>query len=161
MAHSQGGLASLHLLTFYWSKQDVVVDAQSDRRLIQTVGSPFRGSGLAGALANIGESFGKGCGKNYNVTWDGAELWLTTIPKSTRSHVWFHTTQYKDYSYCSLAANAVLQWPNDGVTEFERAELVGGNNVHHKKQWCHTSDMKYPSQCADHERNKVMNDYAK
>ncbi|KAL0480735.1 cmfA [Acrasis kona] len=155
VAHSQGGLAAVHLLTFYWSKQDV--ETGTSRRLIQTVGSPFRGSGLAGTIASIGGAFGKGCGKNYDLTWDGAELWLTTIPKNVRSQVWYHTTQYKDYSYCSLAANAVLQWPNDGVTELERANLEGGNNVHHKKSWCHTADLKYPPQCSDHDRNKQMN----
>jgi len=29
--------------------------------------------------------------------------------------------------YCSLATNLVLDWPNDGVTEFDYAQLDGGN----------------------------------
>lgn len=39
VAHSQGGLASTHLTTFYWSPADVL-DVKSGR-LVQSVGSPY------------------------------------------------------------------------------------------------------------------------
>ena len=52
IAHSQGGLASLHLYTYYWSCLD---DASiGGNRLIQAVGSPYQGTPLAGTIAAIG-----------------------------------------------------------------------------------------------------------
>jgi len=57
VGHSQGGLAALHLLTFYWSKQDIESQGTT-HRVLQTVGSPWLGNSLAGTLANMGESFG-------------------------------------------------------------------------------------------------------
>jgi len=109
----------------------------------------------------MGESFGFGCGKNYDLTPDGCANWLPTIPAAMRAKVWSSTTQYKPYSWCNLAANAVLKWPNDGTAEYKYAKLPGGNIVEHVKGQCHTPDMKYPPQTQDSERNKEMNQYAK
>ena len=50
MAHSQGGLAATHLHAYYWSN----LETAKGGRLIQSVGSPYYGSGLAGNLAAIG-----------------------------------------------------------------------------------------------------------
>lgn len=49
-AHSHGGLASLHLKTFYWSGQDGAA-SDNDHRILQSVGSPYSGSTLAGTIA--------------------------------------------------------------------------------------------------------------
>jgi hypothetical protein len=50
VAHSQGGLAATHLHAYYWSNLEVAKGG----RLIQSVGSPYYGSGIAGNLASIG-----------------------------------------------------------------------------------------------------------
>ena len=64
VAHSQGGAASLHLYTYYWSG----LDYSSGSRLIQSVGTPYQGTALAGNLALLGQLFGAGCGTNWDLT---------------------------------------------------------------------------------------------
>lgn len=172
VAHSQGGLAALHLLNYYWSHLDNAEQVIKNKasingtsgdakfRLIQSVGSPYRGTALAGSLAAIGKVFGVGCGSNTDLTHDGAERWLSTISMDARKKVFYHTSQYKPLSWCNLAANAVLAWPNDGVTEYDYSNLDGGNPVVHLEKWCHSADMKYPSQTLNHEQNKAMNGFA-
>ncbi len=59
VAPSQGGIASLHLLNFYWSGLDW---ARDGTRRIQTVGSPYQGTALAGNAAVLGDIFRFGCG---------------------------------------------------------------------------------------------------
>jgi len=54
----------------------------------------------------------------------------------------------------------VLDWPNDGTTELDRAALPGGNSLGNKEKWCHTTDMGYPAQYDDTVRNAEMNTYA-
>merc|ERR1712188_340109 len=44
IAHSQGGLASLHLHAFYWSE----LENANGNRLIQSLASPYQGVPLAG-----------------------------------------------------------------------------------------------------------------
>ncbi len=56
VAHSQGGLASLHLATYFWSGLDMV--DPSSGRVIQTVGSPYQGCHLSGWMASVGRIFG-------------------------------------------------------------------------------------------------------
>ena len=45
VGHSQGGLAALHLRSFYWSGLDLV----SGGRVLQSVGSPYQGCSMAGS----------------------------------------------------------------------------------------------------------------
>lgn len=117
VAHSQGGAASLHLYTYYWSG----LDYSSGSRLIQSVGTPYRGTALAGNLAVLGQIFGVGCGTNWDLTYDGAGLWLSGIPSWARSRVYYSTTAFKDvwwrYDYCHLVTDLLLRDPDDGTTE--------------------------------------------
>jgi ADP-dependent glucokinase len=159
-AHSHGGLASLHLKTYYWSAADGGNVNDNDHRVIQSVGSPYRGSALAGDLAAIGDIIGVGCGTNVDLTRDGAQLWLSGIPKSARSFVYYYTTQYKDWSWCNMAANLVLDWPNDGVAEYDYSILDGGNSQPHIKGQCHSVGMKYDPQCKNPTRNAEINSKA-
>jgi len=156
VAHSQGGIASLHLLTFYWSALDLNTQHDDNHRWIQAMGTPFQGTTLAG-WGDTGKIIGVGCGSNDNLTPEGAKLWLTGIPMEARDHVYYYATQYKDWSWCSLPANAILSWPNDGTSENKRVPLVGGHQVLLKKGYCHTNDMKYPPQCKDNVNNEFMN----
>lgn len=156
ISHSQGGLASLHLFTYYWSG----ADNANGKRFLQSVGSPYQGNGLAGILAKIGSWLGIGCDTNFDLTYDGAKLWLSSVPAAARSQVDYYTTQYKPFSWCNLAANAVLKWPNDGVVEKDNCQLPGGNNKGHKEKWCHTANMKYPPQTTDSDRNRILNQNA-
>jgi hypothetical protein len=157
VAHSQGGAASLHLYTYYWSGLDNATGA----RLIQSVGTPYQGTALAGNLAVLGQVFGAGCGGNSDLTYSGAASWLAGIPSWARAQVHYSTTSFTDvwyrYDYCSLATDAFLGDPEDGVTERAYGQLPGGNNRGHKTGWCHTSGMRDPAQTSDSARNADMN----
>jgi hypothetical protein len=158
VAHSQGGAASLHLYTYYWSGLDY---ATGGTRLIQSVGTPYQGTALAGNLALLGQIFGAGCGSNYDMTYSGAASWLANIPSWARAQVYFHTTSFTDlwyrYDYCNLATDPFLSDPDDGVVERAYAQLPGANNLGHKTGWCHTSGMRDPGQTTDASRNFNMN----
>jgi hypothetical protein len=157
VAHSQGGAASLHLYTYYWSG----LDYATGNRLIQTVGTPYQGTALAGNLAVLGQVFGAGCGGNSDLTYSGAASWLAGIPSWARAQVHYSTTSFTDvwyrYDYCSLATDLFLGDPEDGVTERAYGQLPGGNNRGHKTGWCHTSGMRDPAQTSDSARNADMN----
>jgi hypothetical protein len=94
IAHSQGGLAALHLHNFYFCG----LDNAEGGRLIQTVGSPYRGSKAAGFAATLGSIFGVGCGSNNDLSRDGAVIWLSGISMENRKDVYYHTTTYKQAS---------------------------------------------------------------
>jgi len=160
IAHSQGGLASLHLLNYYFTGLD---NSQGGRK-IQTVGSPWLGNSGAGSTANLAAIFGIGCGPNFDLTTDGATLWLSGITSDNRKEVFYYTTTYKTRSswgdWCNLAVNFLLKWPNDGTTEMEHALLPGGNDMGNTEGWCHSIEMQYPAQYYDRERNVMMNHLA-
>lgn len=160
VAHSQGGAASLHLYTYYWSG----LDNATGSRLIQSVGTPYQGTALAGNLAVLGQIFGAGCGANNDLTYSGAATWLSGIPTWARSKVYYHTTSFTDvwyrYDYCSLATDLFLGDPEDGVVERAYAQLPGANNMGHKTGWCHTTSMRDPGQTTDSSRNSTMNSNA-
>lgn len=157
VAHSQGGAASLHLYTYYWSG----LDYATGTRLIQSVGTPYQGTALAGNLAAIGSVFGAGCGTNNDLTYSGSAAWLANIPSWARAKVYYHTTSFTDvwyrYDYCSLATDMFLGDPEDGVVERAYAQLPGAINLGHKTGWCHSSGMRDPSQTTDASRNLNMN----
>ncbi|HEX8351806.1 MAG TPA: hypothetical protein VF611_02700 [Pyrinomonadaceae bacterium] len=157
VAHSQGGAASLHLYTYYWSGFDYA----TGNRLIQSVGTPYQGTALAGNLAAIADVFGSGCGSNYDLTYGGAAAWLAGIPSWARARVHYSTTSFTDvwwrYDYCSLATDLFLGDPEDGVTERAYGQLPGANNRGHKTGWCHTGSMRDPAQTSDSSRNADMN----
>lgn len=160
VAHSQGGAAATHLYTFYWSGLDLATGP----RLIQSVGTPYQGTALAGNLAAIGSIFGAGCGSNANLTYSGASSWLATIPSWARAKVNYYTTSFNDrwwaYDYCHLASDLVLSDPDDGTTERAYGQLSGAVNQGHKTGWCHTSGMRDPAQTTDASRNATMSSQA-
>jgi len=153
-------MVSLHLLNHYWSG----LDHASTGRLVQSVGTPWQGNSAAGGSASLGTMFGVGCGANNDLTSDGAKVWLSGINEVNTKYVYYYTTTYKQGSlfgdYCNMAINALLQWPNDGVTELKFTALKGAVNCGNKEQWCHTTDMKYQAQYYDNTRNAEMNDKA-
>jgi hypothetical protein len=157
IGHSQGGHVSLHTYNYYHTG----LDEATGGRIVQSVGTPWLGCTAAGSAANLGKAFGVGCGSNYDLTPDGSNLWLSGIDTENFKDVYFYTTTYKQGNlfgdYCNLAVNMVLDWPNDGVTEYSKAVLKGGNNMGNKEKWCHTTDMGYPAQYYDNARNAEMN----
>lgn len=157
VAHSQGGAAATHLYTYYWSG----LDNATGSRLIQSVGTPYQGTALAGNLAAIGAVFGAGCGTNDNLTYSGASSWLSGIPTWARNKVNYYTTSFNDrwwaYDYCHLATDLFLDDPDDGTTEKSKGQLSGGVNRGHATGWCHTSGMRDPAQTTDSGRNATMN----
>lgn len=158
VAHSQGGAASLHLYTYYWSG----LDNATGGRLIQSVGTPYQGTNLAGILAKLGNWFGVGCGKNTDLSYSGAAAWLRGIPNSSRAKVNYYTTSFKTTNwytndYCNFATDLVLDDPEDGTTEKSGGQLPGAVNRGHSTGQCHTSGMRDPAQYLNASRNATMN----
>lgn len=157
VAHSQGGAASLHLYTYYWSG----LDNATGSRLIQSVGTPYQGTNLAGILAKLGNWFGVGCGTNNNMTYSGASSWLAGIPSWARSKVNYYTTSFDTawwrWDYCNAATDLVLSDPEDGTTEKAYGQLPGAINRGHATGQCHTSGMRDPAQYLNASRNSTMN----
>ena len=160
IAHSQGGAACLHMYTYYWSCLDYA-ETTSGKKMIQSVGTPYQGTALAGTIAGLGDIFGAGCGSNTDLTYSGAQTWLNSIPTWARSEVTYHTTSFKDvwwkYDYCHLASDLILSDPEDGTTEKGKGQLSGATNGGHKDNQCHTTGMRDPPQTQDSSRNSVMN----
>ena len=157
VGHSQGGAAALHLHAFYWSG----LDWAGAGRLIQAVGTPFEGTALAGNLAALGEIFGVQCGTNYDMTYDGAAAWLSTIPSAARARVYTHTTTFTNYpfqyDYCNILSDILLSDPEDGVVEDWSGHIPGAVSMGLKVGWCHVSGMRDPDQTVDSQRNATMN----
>ena len=157
VAHSQGGAASLHLYTYYWSG----LDNATGSRLIQSVGTPYRGTNLAGILAKLGNWFGVGCGTNSNLSYSGAASWLAGIPNSARAKVNYYTTSFETkwwrWDYCNAATDLVLSDPEDGTTEQVNGQLPGAANRGHATGQCHTANMRDPAQYLNYSRNSTMN----
>lgn len=160
VAHSQGGAAALHLYNYYWSGLDYATGS----RLIQSVGTPYQGTNLAGILASLGSWFGVGCGTNDNLTYSGASSWLAGIPTSSRAKVNYYTTSFTDrswvYDYCHLGTDLVLSDPDDGTTEKAYGQLSGAVNRGHATGQCHTTGMRDPAQYQNSSRNTTMNSNA-
>lgn len=162
IAHSQGGAASLHLYTYYWSCLDYASEGGS--KLIQSLGTPYRGTNLAGSLASLGDIFGVGCGTNSDLTTSGADTWLASIPYSSRGKVTYYRTMYNDgwgLDWCNWAASAMVSDKDDGTTGIQRGILAGGINGGLKEGQCHTSGMRDVAQYNDSSRNSQMNSNAK
>ncbi|TQV72834.1 hypothetical protein FLL45_15320 [Aliikangiella marina] len=160
VAHSQGGAAALQLYAKYWSG----LDNATGGRLIQSVGTPYQGTALAGNAAVLGDIFGIGCGKNTDLTYSGAANWLATIPSWARAQVDYYTTSFDTrwwrWDYCNIATDLLLDDPEDGTTEKWSGQLSGAVNKGHKKGWCHTNGMRDPAQFKDSSRNSSMNSRA-
>lgn len=158
VAHSQGGMAALHLYTYYWSG----LDNATGGRVMQSVGTPYQGTNLSGVLAAVGSWFGVGCGTNSDMTYDGAKAWLAGIPADARAKVNYYPTSFAKTNwytndYCNAASDLVLNDPEDGTVEQVNAQLPGGVNRGHTTGQCHTTGMRDPAQYLDANRNAVMN----
>ncbi len=157
VAHSQGGAASLHLYTYYWSGLD---NASGGRRM-QSVGTPYQGTNLSGILATVGNWFGVACGSNANMTYSGASAWLAGIPTWARAQVNYYSTSFRSTNwwtndYCNFASDLVLGDPEDGTVERAYAQLPGAVNRGHTTGQCHTAGMRDPAQYLDAARNATM-----
>lgn len=145
VAHSQGGAAALHLLTYYTSG----LDYATGQRLIQSVATPYLGT----PLASLGFF---ACGVNSNMTPSGAPTWLAGIPSWARAKVHYWTTSNSG-SACNGLTDFFLSNPEDGTVERTRGQLSGGNSMGHVTGWCHTTGMSNPANYTDATRNAAMN----
>ncbi|MBN8726485.1 MAG: conditioned medium factor [Xanthomonadales bacterium] len=158
VAHSQGGMAALHLYSYYWSG----LDNATGNRLLQSVGTPYKGTNIAGILATLGNWFGVGCGKQADLTYSGAASWLAGIPSWARAKVNYYTTSFATThwwvnDYCQIATDLVLSDPEDGTVEQANAQLAGATNRGHVTGQCHTASMRDPAQYLNSSRNATMN----
>ena len=157
VGHSQGGCAALHLYTFYWSG----LDWAGPGRLMQCVGAPLEGTPLAGNLAALGAALGIQCGSNYDITPDGAAVWLAGIPTAARAKLHTYTTTFRNvpivYDYCNIVTDLFLSNPEDGVVEHAAGHIVGAQDMGLTVGWCHVSGMRDPAQTGDASRNAVLN----
>jgi pimeloyl-ACP methyl ester carboxylesterase len=144
VGHSQGGLAALHLLTYYTSG----LERATGGRPIQSVASPYQGT----PLASLG---GFACGVNNDMTPAGAATWLAGIPSWARAQVDYYSTANSG-AVCNFLASLVLSDPEDGVVEMVGAQLPGANNMGHITGWCHTTGMSDPASYTDHARNVLL-----
>ena len=106
--------------------------------------------------------FGLGCGSNYDMSRDGAVLWMAGIGKTALDQANYYTTQYDKgglfgQGWCNMLVNAILKRPNDGTTEMTYATLAGGNHRSHVVGQCHIDGMNWPASYWDHTRNAEMN----
>ena len=107
---------------------------------MQTLGSPFKGTPLAGSVADLGQALGIGCGSNPEMA-DGS--WFSYTSPTYNSKVWAKATEFIDYfftyDYCNFASNLLLNDPDDGLVE-EASALPGGgvNSLGSAEGWCHT-----------------------
>jgi len=158
VGHSQGGLIILHIHNYYFSG----VECAQNGRLLQSVGTPYKGNSGAGVGADLIKLFGISCGSNEDLTKSGATLWLKDIAIEHRKNVHYYRTSYPDgfLQYCNLATNLILNKPNDGLAEENLSVLDEGVNLGVKDKWCHATSMKYQPQCLDRDRNREMSAYA-
>jgi len=159
VGYSQGGMAISHLVNYYWSG----LDNPKNGRVLQSVVTPYQGSSAAGTTASLGKLFGVGCGSVYDLTKDGASLWLSGVTTETRALVYYYYVTYDETQsakYCNAATNLVLTKPNDGLTELIYAPLKGGVDCGKKSGWCHGNNMKYSPAFSDSTRNQEMNSKA-
>jgi hypothetical protein len=160
VAHSQGGAATLELYTRYWSG----LDYTGAPRRIQTLGTPYWGTPLAGLIAWIGQVFGASCGPNWDLTHLGSALWLSTIPGWARNQVHYWTTAHDKWwifeGVCH-ASSLVLSGIDDGVISVWAGQLPGGYNHGMRRDWCHSSSMVDAPQYLDASRNSEMDVYGR
>ena len=180
IAHSQGGMASMDLLNREWTGLDCTGSGGSAGGAgfkVQSVGTPYRGTKLAGNLAWLGEIFKLvECGKNPNLEHEGAENWLHSLSGAAREHLRWYRTKHGSVGcsitnplcndYCKRSLDRILLDDDDGVVETRRAKLCGedsGSGCHpatqgeFKSGQCHTTEMKFMPQYLDSQRNQEMN----
>ncbi len=166
IGHSQGGLAALHLYTYYWSCLD---NGVSSRRILQSVGSPYLGSPLADLI--FPHFFP--CAPQENLTPEGAAKWLKGIPAWARDKVYYYTTSGRSEPTeetappCNVISNDIFDnlnlGINDGVVAVEQGQLEGGHNMGNSIKECHVNStilFSYPGNCLNKTRNLEMSTYA-
>jgi len=157
IGHSQGGMAIAHLRNYYWSGFDVPTNG----RILQSIAAPYLGCGLSGNLAGLGKILGIGCGSNYDLSYDGASLWLSGISADTLGQLYYYYVQYgSNPTNCNAAANMMISKPNDGTTEVQYAQPRGAQRAGFNTGECHIEGMKYPAIFLNHSRNQQMNSLA-
>lgn len=66
---------------------------QSGGRKLQSIGTPYYGSPLAGLIAWLGSILGIGCGSNDDLTYRAAQQWVSKLPPEKQKEVFYYTTQ--------------------------------------------------------------------
>ena len=165
IAHSQGGLVALTIMNYYFTPLNEAKNFNDSKPTvyIQSIGSPYQGTPLADNAASIEYFFGAGCGANSDLSITGTANWITGISQFAIQRVFYYTTtgspdpEFK----CNFVTDLFLEDFNDGITELSHALLpdfnVGKRYMGNSYRECHTTDMNYPAQYLNTNRNSIMN----
>ena len=157
VSHSQGGMASLHLYTHFWTG----LDNSDAARPLQSVGTPYRGSNLMEdqiALSGLIAFFGFDdnlCGPVFDLTSFGAAIWLSGIPSASRDDVYFYRSRGQDLIPC-FWSSPIIPGRDDGVVSVDEAYLSGGHDLGTTRKECHMTNMTHGSQLGNYGRNRTM-----
>jgi hypothetical protein len=169
IAHSQGGMIAVTLKNYYVTCLDNNPSIPGGRdRLIQTLGTPWMGTPLAGDPAKFGQNFNFGCGPVPDLTPDGAINWKTNIRNQTISEVHYYTTTYSEsvdnFDFCNVVTELLLDRVNDGTVELAKAGLEPIEFSQYEgdtTKECHTTGMKFSAGYLNPDRAIIMNDTAR
>ena len=163
IGHSQGGLALLHILAHYQSGMDNATEGGP--RLVQALSSPFHGTPLMGTIPFHVYTWFFSCTEHQDdLTTDGAERGLATIPNAARAKVWAYqisqraaTSMTYEHSCNRITKCTDDESCNDAVGRGLRHPR--GNNEPVPGEWCH-SLLRYPGIISNSELNKKMDTWA-
>ena len=157
VAHSQGGMASLHLLNYYWTG----LNNSDGARPIQSIGTPYKGTYLAQLQSVLSFLISTPCPNVPELTRSGAQQWLAGIAPAARDKVYYYRTRGLRLSPCHWAASTIIGGRDDGLVSEDDGVLVGGHSTGVVKRQCHTGDMRHRFQLDDLGRNRQRAVYAR
>eukprot|EP00293_Proteomonas_sulcata_P018929 CAMPEP_0184305942 /NCGR_PEP_ID=MMETSP1049-20130417/15072_1 /TAXON_ID=77928 /ORGANISM="Proteomonas sulcata, Strain CCMP704" /LENGTH=483 /DNA_ID=CAMNT_0026618101 /DNA_START=138 /DNA_END=1590 /DNA_ORIENTATION=+ len=154
IAHSQGGMASLYMHHHFKTCLDMHEEHMPGSRLIQTVGTPYKGSPLMRSefLVTLAQVFLGTCGyvRDLDPTHQSGELsWHQNISVESESDVHYFTTRGTAGKPCAsdttrwLFASGLLfsrYAENDGVTANHLAGLDSGHAMGTTSGQCHSEN---------------------
>lgn len=164
VAQSQGGMASLHILNYYHTGLDI---RQQPGRKIQSVATPYRGNTALTEFKKYLDIIGIDCNGPFDLSVEGAALWLTGIGQANIIETNIYRTQYNPNpasstgGWCIAIMNLILQTPNDGVCEVQYSAPPTDQKAFKVDPGeCHGDGMEWPASFWDRTRNHEMNNAA-
>lgn len=162
VGQSQGGMAVLHILNYYWSG----LDYAENGRQIQSVATPYLGNSALSSLGGIAGIIAADCNPPNSLERKGAQTWLSGITQENIDKTNVYRTKYDKGGlfgggYCNALMNVLLNTPNDGTCEVSYSTPNDSGNIQDVTVGqCHTDGMEWPASFWDKTRNAEMNSKA-